>query len=127
MASRPLQEFWLLAMHYLLENATTTVGSHTQVLAGPEAMTGSILLKKTYNTYVSGKRDAVREMIRSVALRIPANLRPEPTVSTIELLEPSCWYPINCANVIEHQQLWQLRNNTIRLGDRAKRPLLPRS
>ena len=94
MASRSFQEFWLLAMHFLVENATTTVESHTQALAGPETMTGSILLKKTYNTYVSGKRDAVREMIRRVAVRFPVNLRPEPTVSTIELLEPSCWYPI---------------------------------
>ena len=127
MASRPLQEFWLLAMHYLVENATTTVGSRAQVLAGPEAMTGSILLKKTYNTYVSGKRDAVREMIRRVAVRFPVNLRPEPTVSTIELLEPSCWYPMNWANVIHDQLLWELRNNTIKLGGRTKRWLFPSS
>ena len=127
MASRPLQEFWLLAMHFLLENATTTAGSHAQVLAGPEAMTGSILLKKTYDTYVSGKRDAVREMIRRVAVRFPANLRPAPTVSTIELLESNCWYPMNWANVIHDQLLWEIRNDTIRLGDRAKRWLFPRS
>jgi len=127
MASRPLQEFWLLAMHFLVENATTTVGSHTQVLAGPEATTGPILLKKTYNTYVSGKRDAVREMIRRVAVRFPANLRPDPTVSTIELLEPNCWYPMNWANVIHDQLLWEIRNDTIRLGDRTKRWLFPRS
>ena len=127
MASRPLQEFWLLAMHYLVENATTTVGSHAQVLAGPEAMTGSILLKKTYDTYVCGKRDAVREMIRRVAVRFPANLRPAPTVSTIELLEPNCWYPMNWANVIDDQLLWEIRNDTIRLGDRAKRWLFPSS
>jgi mannosyltransferase OCH1-like enzyme len=127
MASRPLQEFWLLAMHFLLENATTTVGSHAQVLAGPEAMTGSILLKKTYDTYVSGKRDAVREMIRRVVVRFPANLRPAPTLSTIELLEPNCWYPMNWANVIHDQLLWEIRNNTIRLGGRAKRWLFPSS
>src|SRR5438105_9461702 len=127
MASRSFQEFWLLAMHFLVENATTTVESHTQALAGPETMTGSILLKKTYDTYVSGKRDAVREMICRVAVRFPVNLRPESTVSTIELLEPSCWYPMNWANVIHDQLLWELRNNTIKLGGRTKRWLFPSS
>ena len=126
MASRPRQEFWLLAMHILVENPTT-VGSHAQVLAGPEATTGPILLKKTYDTYVSGKRDAVRAMIRRVAVRLPAHLRPNPTMSTVELLEPSCWYPINWANVIDDQLLWEIRNGTIRLGDRTKRWLFPRS
>ena len=127
MASRPLQEFWLLAMHFLVENATTTVGSRAQVLAGPEAMTGSILLKKTYDTYFSGKREAVREMIRKVAACLPANLRPDQKVSTIELLEPNCWYPMNWANVIHAQLLWEIRNNTIRLSDQAKRWLFPGS
>jgi hypothetical protein len=127
MASRPFQEFWLLAMHFLVENATTTVGSHTQVLAGPEAMTGSILLKKTYDTYVSGKQDAVREMILAVAARFPVNLRPQQTASTIKLLEPDCWYPMSWADVIHAQLLWELRNDTIRLGDRTKRWLFPGS
>jgi len=66
-------------------------------------------------------------MIRKVAIRFPANLRPDPTVSTIELLEPNCWYPMNWANVIHDQLLWEIRNNTIRLGDRAKRWLFPSS
>jgi mannosyltransferase OCH1-like enzyme len=127
MASRPRQEFWLLAIHLLLENAATTVGSHARVLAGPEATTGPLLLKKTYDTYVSGKRDAVCEMIRSVAARLPDDLRPDPRVSTVELREPDCWYPINWASVIDGQLLWEMHDGTIRLGDRTKRWLFPRS
>ena len=127
MASRPRQEFWLLAMHLLVENAMTTAGSHRKVLAGPEATTGSILLKQTYDTYVSGKREAVCAMIRRVAVHLPANLRPDPTVSTVELREPNCWYPINWANVIDDQLLWEIRNSTVRLGDRTKRWLFPKS
>jgi mannosyltransferase OCH1-like enzyme len=127
MASRPRQEFWLLAMHLLVENAKGRSGAQAQVLAGPEAMTGPVVLKNTYDAYVTGAHGAMRRGIDRIAALLPESLRPEPSASRIELLPADCWYPMNWSNIVHSQLLWEIANCRNRLGDRAKRWMFPRS
>lgn len=98
MASRPLQEFWLLAICLLVESADALNGREARV--GPETMTGPILLKKAYDTYMCVERGVVCKMVQRIASRLPANLQPEAKASHVDLLEPDTWYPIDWSNII---------------------------
>lgn len=127
MASRPLQEFWLLAIHILVENARTQGKLESMISSGPEAMTGPIVLKRTYDTYMSSERSAVREMIQGIAARLPDNLQPQPKASRVELLEPTIFYPIDWSNILHLRLSSEVVESKLMLGERTKRWLFPRS
>ncbi len=127
MASRPLQEFWLLVIHLLVENARTPGDAESMTDKGPEALTGPILLKNAYDTYLLSDRNAVCEMIQSIAMRLPDNLQPRPGTSRVELLAPAIWYPIDWSNMIHLRLSSQVVDFNVALGERTKRWLFPRS
>jgi len=127
MASRPLQEFWLLAIHLLVENAKALGDPAAMVGKGPEAMTGPILLKNAYDTYMSSERSAVREMIQGIAARLPDNRQPQANASRVDLLEPDNWYPIDWSNMIHLRLSCEVVDFNVTLGERTKRWLFPKS
>jgi mannosyltransferase OCH1-like enzyme len=127
MASRPLQEFWLLVIHLLVEKAKALGVPAAMVGKGPEAMTGPILLKNAYDAYTSSERSAVREMIQEIAARLPANLQPQAKVSRVDLLDPDYWYPINWSNMIHLRLSCEIVDFNLALGGRTKRWLFPKS
>ncbi len=98
MASRPLQEFWLLAIQLLVEDAERLSGRAPS--AGPETVTGPILLKRAYDTYMAEERSAVRRMVQRVASHLPDNLQPQAKTTRVELLEAHTWYPIDWSNIV---------------------------
>ena len=127
MASRPRQEFWLLVIHVLLENARF-LGDQTAMNGrGPESMTGPIALKRAYDTYTSGDRGAVREMIGAVADRLPEGMKPYGRESRVALLEPSAWYPIDWSNMIHLRLSSQVVDCGVTLPRLVKHCLFPRS
>jgi mannosyltransferase OCH1-like enzyme len=127
MASRPLQEFWLLAIHLLVEHARALGDPAAMVGKGPEAMTGPILLKSAYDMYKSSERSAVYEMIRGIAARLPPNLQPQARASRVDLLEPDTWYPIDWSNMIHLRLSCEIVDFKLPLGERSKRWLFPKS
>lgn len=98
MASRPFQEFWLLAIYLLVENAEGLDARAPRI--GPETMTGPILLKRAYDTYMGAEGSGVRKMIQRIASRLPDNLQPRAKATQVELLEPDTWYPMDWSNII---------------------------
>gem|GEM_PF-1855129 len=124
MASRPFQEFWLLAIHLLVENARTYGAMADN---GPEAMTGPIVLKQAYDTYTSSDRSQVSEMIKNIASRLPNDLQPRPAHSRIKLLDPQVWYPIDWSNIIHYRLLCEISDSELMLGEQAKHWLFPKS
>lgn len=98
MASRPLQEFWLLAIHLLVENAERL--NDCVPCPGPETMTGPILLKRAYDAYMGEERSAVRRKIQRIASHLPDNLQPQTKTAQVELFEPHTWYPIDWSNIV---------------------------
>jgi mannosyltransferase OCH1-like enzyme len=126
MASKPRQEFWLLAIHFLIETAQSHDGPEAMARSGPEVMTGPILLKRTYDAYSSNEL-AVREMIQGIARRLPDQLQPQLNRSTVETFEPEIWYPIDWNNVIHMQLNWELSFFQPKPGDRTKQRLFPKS
>ncbi len=127
MASRPRQEFWLLVMHFLVENASAWGDANAMANRSPEAMTGPILLKRAYNTYVSSARRGVQEMIQSIAARLPDSLRLHAEPSKIVLLAPDVWYPIDWSNVIHFRLLSEITSAQLLLSEAVKRRLFPKS
>ena len=127
MASRPLQEFWLVAIHLLVENAKALGNPAAMAGKGPEAMTGPILLKNAYDTYTLSGRSVVSEMIHRIAARLPPNLRPEAKASRVDLLEPDIWYPIDWSNMIHLRLSCEIVDFKLTLGERTKRWLFPES
>ena len=127
MASRPLQEFWLLAIHLLVENVKALGDPATMAAKGPEVMTGPILLKNACDTYMSSKRSALRELIQEIAARLPADLQPQPTASRIDLLGPEYWYPIDWSNMLHLRLSCEVVDFNATLGERTKRWVFPKS
>jgi mannosyltransferase OCH1-like enzyme len=127
MASRPLQEFWLLTIYLLAGKAKALDDPETLVGIGPEAMTGPILLKQAYDTYMSYKRESVEKMIGAIAARLPACLQPEVKVSRVKLLEHHYWYPLNWSNMLHLRLSTEITKNGIKLGKRTKHWLFPHS
>lgn len=127
MASRPLQEFWLLAIHLLTENAKALGDPATMAEKGPESMTGPILLKYAYDTYRSSERSTVCEMIRGIAAHLPPNLQPRKEASRVEILAPDIWYPIDWSNMIHLRLSCEVVDFKFELGKRTTRWLFPKS
>jgi mannosyltransferase OCH1-like enzyme len=127
MASRPFQEFWLLAIHLLIENAKSLGDPAAMAGKGPEAMTGPIVLKIAYDTYISPERGAVSEMIHGIAARLPPHLQPQSKESRVELLKPDAWYPIDWSNMIHLRLSCEIVDFNLILGERTKRWMFPES
>ena len=127
MASRPLQEFWLLVIHLLVENARILGDATAMADKGPEALTGPVLLKDAYDTYLLSDQSVVRDMIQGIAMRLPAKLKPHAETSRVELLDPTMWYPIDWSNMIHLRLSSQVVDFNVTLGDWTKRWLFPRS
>jgi len=98
MASRPLQEFWLVVIDMLLDHARALRDG--ALVAGPPTVTGPILLKKAYDHYMNAPRSTVRETVVRMASRLPADLQPDDGPSQVTMLEPSQWYALDWSNPI---------------------------
>jgi mannosyltransferase OCH1-like enzyme len=127
MASRPLQEFWLLAIHLLIENAKALGNPAAMAGKGPEALTGPILLKNAYDTYTSSEQGTVRQIIHGIVARLPPQLKPQAKASRIKLLEPDIWYPIDWSNLIHLQLSCEIVDSNLILREGTRRWLFPKS
>ncbi len=127
MASRPLQEFWLVAMHLLVEKAKTLADPAAMVGKGPEALTGPILLKNAYDIYTTSAPSALRSLIQGIAARLPDHLQPRTRPSQVKLLAPEVWYPIDWSNMIHLRLSSEVVDFHMELGERTKHWLFPRS
>lgn len=102
MASRPLQMFWLLYIQEMIDRAA---GMTVQEMdeAGPEALTGPIVLKHVTD-YYTANRNAVAGRCRSVLERLPAEWRERTELGRLELLPPGEWFGLDWTNPL-HRML----------------------
>jgi inositol phosphorylceramide mannosyltransferase catalytic subunit len=117
MASRPGQAFWLLAIQRMCEMAAAMPDSHDQAAAGPEALTGPILLKRTYDEYTGLDPAALAQRIAPVLERLTQSQRDSVQSGAVTLLDRNAWYPLDWTNPFHKH----LRNHL----DSKARLLLP--
>ena len=98
MAARRRQEFWLIVIAMLVDNAHAMRSGALD--AGPATVTGPILLKKAFDFYAQAEPAAVRSMVHGIASRLPPALQPEPKPSNVVLLPAPQWYPLDWTNII---------------------------
>ncbi len=127
MASRPLQEFWLLVIHLMVEKAKALGDSAAMVGKGPEALTGPMLLKTAYDTYIAPEQNDVRKIIQRIAARLPGERQPHAMPSRVVMLEPDIWYPIDWSNMIHLRLSSEVVDFNVSLAKRTKRWLFPKS
>lgn len=127
MASRPRQEFWLLAIHLLVEKAKALGDPAAMAGKGPEVMTGPFLLKNAYDLYTGSEPETVRSLIHGIAAQLPESLQPRARPSQITLLAPDLWYPIDWSNMIHLRLSTEVVDHQLQLGARTKHWLFPRA
>lgn len=115
MASKPREEFWLLAMWLLRE-----MSGH---VSDPEHTTGPVLLKSAVDLYLARDPLWVRKVIRDTAGTMPEALHPAPRRSRVTLLGNRDWFAVDWTDPV-HQLLRQdiLRGGGL-LSDARKRAL----
>ena len=86
MASTPREEFWLYVI------AAAMIAAETP--SGPEAMTGPVLLYRALLAYQEGAPSPA-DVVAWLARALPPDLQPKPGPSTVHLLAPEEWYPLD--------------------------------
>lgn len=136
MASRPLQEFWLLVIA-LLMNASASAQ-----YTAPDLCTGPVILKSAADLYLgqtgtrAGARGGlrtglrtllrVRRTIREVASHLPRSLRPTHGRSKLEILPSREWFALDWTDAI-HQRLRREVIDGAFLDEASKQELFPDS
>ncbi len=118
MASRPREEFWLLLISLIA--SSFHIG-----LRGAEALTGPIPLKSATDIYLSKEPLMSSQMIGAMAKYLPGDLKPRATRSSIKLLPPKEWYPIDWSDPV-HAEFCQMQGSALLSEDQKKR-LFPAS
>jgi inositol phosphorylceramide mannosyltransferase catalytic subunit len=125
MASRPRQAFWLLAIRYMMQalDAARAAGAP---FPSPEAMTGPVLLKRTYDAYVSPAVDVAAEIAPVLEL-LDADLRASVRMGEAVLHAKEQWYPLDWTNLIHKRICEQLRGKRRVIDNAAGQRIFPRS
>ena len=116
MASRPRQAFWLLVIQRMLDASIDSLTAESEPGAGPEELTGPILLKRSFDEYETLSQTALVARISPV-LRLLSNEQKRVQFSDVTLLDRNSWYPLDWTNPFHKQ----LRNHL----DRSARLLPP--
>lgn len=96
MASRPKQQFWLLLISILLQRST--------MQRRPEFITGPILLKSAVDLYLDNNGGSALDRIRQIASFLKPDQQPDPTPSSLAIVDPRLFYGIDWSNE-DHQEL----------------------
>ena len=97
MASNPKEPFWILVIALMLDLAKKDLL--------PEWATGPVLLKQAYDVYQSDVDQSLAK-INAILQQLPLDLQPYQKRSTITLLPPESFYPINWRNHPGKEELY---------------------
>lgn len=127
MASRPGQAFWLLAIQRMCDMAAATPDRDGQLAAGPEAMTGPIVLKRTYDEYIMLDPGALALRIAPVLNCLSPSQREMVQAGQITLLDRNAWYPLDWTNAFHKRLRNHLDRQALLLPPETVRWIFPRA
>lgn len=104
MASRPGQAFWLLVIQRMRDMALSETTRGAQDAAGPEVLTGPVLLKRSYDEYVSLDPGQLAARIAPVVDLLDPEQRQTVRAGKVTILDRNAWYPLDWTNPF-HKQL----------------------
>lgn len=121
MASRPFQIFWLFAIKRMLDAAA----SPDAATAGPEDLTGPILLKRTYDAFIILDEAAVRAELAPLVALLSERQRTSLRYAKPSILPGRVWYPIDWTNLLHKRLRDRLRRDNRILPGAVGRTLFP--
>ena len=127
MASHSGQIFWLFAISKLFEAAARIPDAESRAAAGPEALTGPVLLKNTYDAFMALDEEGVRQAVASFVEKLDARQRARLRYSRPVLLPSNAWYPVDWTNLIQKQLSNRLRKDKRILPQHVAAKLFPHS
>jgi hypothetical protein len=127
MSSHPSQIFWLFVILQMFDAAKKITGDAAYISAGPETMTGPVLLKRAYDAFIALDEAEVRSKVAPFVALLTEHQRKKLRFAQPKLLEPHNWYPLDWTNVFQKSLCNRLRANRRVLSGKVGRTLFPRS
>nr|WP_209568856.1 glycosyltransferase [Sphingomonas sp. PvP018] len=125
MASRPSQIFWLFAIHCMIEAAERIPDAAARIAAGPETMTGPVLLKQAYDAFVALDEAAVMALLAPLLAKLTERQRTRLRYARPTLLDGRNWYPLDWTNMFHKRLCNRLRTDRRILPIEVGRTLFP--
>lgn len=127
MASHSGQLFWLFAIAHMFEAAERIVGDEARLAAGPEALTGPVLLKNAYDAFMALDEAGVRTAAAPLIAKLDERQRERMRYSRPVLLPSSTWYPVDWTNLFQKRLSNRLRDDRRMLPHEVAARLFPHS
>ena len=127
MASKPFQLFWLLVVAMMVEKLETLGTTGDIKRAGPEVVTGPVLLHEAYNYYRLESEENIRIRTRTIIENLPQHVSARVGAGRIELLPPDIWYPMDWANPFHQRFRRFILKHEVLLAPAEARSLFPQA
>jgi mannosyltransferase OCH1-like enzyme len=127
MASKPFQLFWLLFIAMMIEKLESLETAEDIRRAGPEAITGPVLLHEAFDYYRSESEQNVRIRARTIIENLPEHVSARVRAGRLELLPPDIWYPMTWTNPFHVRLRRFILKHGLLLAPAEARSLFPRA
>ena len=125
MASRPSQIFWLYAIKRMFDAAIRIPDAAARITAGPEALTGPVLLKQAHDAFIARDQDAVMSELAPLIAQLTDDQRRRLRYARPTLLPGPVWYPLDWTNMFHKRLCNRLRADRRILPIEVARTLFP--
>jgi inositol phosphorylceramide mannosyltransferase catalytic subunit len=127
MASKPFQLFWLVVIVLIMEKVKSIGRVEDIKRAGPEWVTGPVVLHEAFCLYQSESEQNIRLRAQPIIEKMPEEISARIKAGSIELLPPNVWYPMIWTNAL-HEWLGRLlQKHGILLAPSDARSLFPKA
>lgn len=125
MASRPSQIFWLYAIKRMFDAASRIPDDAARITAGPEALTGPVLLKRAHDAFVALDQAQVMAELAPLIAQLTDDQRRRLQYARPTLLPGNVWYPLDWTNMFHKRLCNRLRADRRILPIDVARTLFP--
>lgn len=127
MASCPRQAFWLLVIQRMLDRVAEHPTSEMLAEAGPEELTGPILVKRSYDEFQALSESALLSRIEPVLKLLNERQKQTVQLGPITLLDRAAWYPLDWTNHFHKKLRNHLESETMLIAPEHARWIYPKA
>ena len=127
MASRPGQAFWLLVVQRMIDIFESHPTAEMLLRAGPEELTGPVLLKRSFDEFQRLDDEALMKRIAPVVRNLTDRQKETVHIGRVALLDGETWYPLDWTNPFHKGLRNHLNRNTRLLSPEIARWVFPRA
>jgi inositol phosphorylceramide mannosyltransferase catalytic subunit len=125
MASKPYELFWLLFIAMMIEKIAATGDPARVKEAGPEEITGPVLLREVWAFYTQKPQDQVYSRAKPVIDNLSEDVRAKIHSGKVELLDSEIWYPLDWTNPLHRKLRAYMQDNRHLIKSKTAQALFP--